>query len=428
MAVAERVRNLAGAALMLLAGFAPGPDGRAAEQTASPAATIRPFPIPTAIATQVPRPSGFSVIAQPPVTEGGTVRFLIMLSDQASQPVTFAFRFADEGGALADGAPGTVTIAAGQRFGVVARRTRDDTLVNGARKVTLFARPAPLRGEVRAAVTERSATATVNDNDTAPPAPVLPVVTVADTGIVTEGQVLSFPLRLSAPASQPVSVAYRLTDRTGTLAGPAQGTATIPAGRTTGRIAVPTRDNGAVNPGRTIRVELLRAGNARLAEPRVAGGIVADAGVKPSPSPTPTATPTTPTPTPRVTDTPQPTPSETATPTDPVTDIATTPASETPPTPVTSDTPDPAGPSPGPGIPLWPFVVLGVFVALAASAWLALRLLLRASSSARIAPEGAALSGVPSFATPEISLSATARPGEPETLEQSGIVPREKSP
>lgn len=420
MGFAERMRNLAGAALALLTGLAPWPGSLAAGQT-SGTVVPRPIPIPTVLATQIPRLSGFTVIAQPPVTEGGSVRFLITLPDQTSQPLTFAFRFVDESGALVDSAPGTVTIAAGQRFGVVDRKTRDDSLVNGQRKVTLFVRLAP-RGEVRAASTERSASATVNDNDRAVPEPVVPVVTVANSGLVTEGQVLSFPLRLSDPASQPVSVAYRLTDQTGTLAGPAQGTATIPAGRTGGRIAVPTRDNGAVNPGRTIRIELLKAGNARLGEPRVAGAIIADAGVKPSPTPTVTPEPT-PT-TPVQTETPQPSPSETAT------KIATVSPSESPlpPSPAGTDAPVPDQPPPGPGIPLWPFIVLGILVTLTAAAWLALRLLLQASSTARIAPEGAALAGVPSFATPEISLTAAACPGEPETLETSGIAPVEKSP
>jgi hypothetical protein len=73
-------------------------------------------------------------------------------------------------------------------------------------------------------------------------------------------------------------------------------------------------------------------------------------------------------------------------------------------------------------------IVLAVLAALATTVWLALRLLLRASSTARIAPEGAVLTGLPSFAAPEISLTAAARPGAPETLESSGIAPVEKLP
>jgi hypothetical protein len=413
---------------------------------APPSRAVAPQPTRSIFPDFIRLPS-FIVAAQPPVTEGQAVRFLVTLRDQAGRGATFAYRFEDPSGALTDASAGTLTIALGQRFGTVARATRDDDLVNGERKVTLFVRPVSNSGEAGATAGERKATATIRDNDRAVSPPVsppaspttvpnaVPVVTIANAAMVTEGQTLSFPLRLSPPGDQPVSVSYRLVDQTGTLAGPVSGTVTLAARQSTGRIAVRTRDNGAVNSGRTIRVELLRASTAKIGEPRTAGGIVADAGVAPTPEPSDPAT---------ADPAPSGTPSEASEAASPsASPSASAIPSETPDQPPSSDpaTPSPSAtqtPPPGPtgdgnggadppgsGIPLWPFAAVAALAALLAAAYAALRLLLRADCSARIAAEGAELAAAPTIAAPEISLSAQARAGEPELLELSGLVAKE---
>jgi hypothetical protein len=113
-----------------------------------------------------------------------------------------------------------------------------------------------------------------------PPAGV-PSVSVSDTALVernTNTRVASFTVTLSAPYSQPVTVAYATAN--GSAAGhdyqATSGTLTIPAGQTTGTIAVLVNGDRIPELNETFVVNLSSLTTATIADSQATGTIVDD--------------------------------------------------------------------------------------------------------------------------------------------------------
>ena len=121
-----------------------------------------------------------------------------------------------------------------------------------------------LSGPTNATLGDGTGTGTIADDDGAPS------LSVADAA-AAEGSDVSFTVTLSAASGKPVTVRYDTSRPVGTTAEAADFTAqtnrtlTIPAGATTGTIAVPTANDTIDEDDETFRLTLSSPTNATLA-------------------------------------------------------------------------------------------------------------------------------------------------------------------
>jgi ELWxxDGT repeat protein len=117
------------------------------------------------------------------------------------------------------------------------------------------------------------------DGTTSPPSPTVRVNDVTVTEGNTGTRAASFIVTLSAPSSQPVTVAYATADSTA-LAGSdyqaVSGTLTIPAGQTTGTITVQVIGDRLAESNETFSVNLSSPTNATIADGQGIGAILDD--------------------------------------------------------------------------------------------------------------------------------------------------------
>ena len=266
----------------------------AALSLAQPAELLPASPAPSQLAWQkVAQPIGAQAVAAaaPPrmrvsagaVTEGGILVYSIDMVPAIAKPVPVNYAFSGDLSALVDASGGSGRIPPGGAL-TVRRQTVDDSLVNSDRHVVLTA-ALPGSSQPQGDRFRASASGLVQDNDVAPPptppAPVLPQVAIGAARPMTEGNTLTFPLRLTKPSDRPVTVYFLLEDPNGVAAAGTVTSVTIAAGETTGKIPVDTIDDGAVNGLRPVTVRLLRASGAVLSKPASARGFVADNDVAP---------------------------------------------------------------------------------------------------------------------------------------------------
>ena len=266
----------------------------AALSLAQPAELLPASPAPPQLAWQkVPQPIGAQAVAAAAsprmrvsagaVTEGGILVYSIDMVPAIAKPVPVNYAFSGDLSALVDASGGSGRIPPGGAL-TVRRQTVDDSLVNSDRHVVLTA-ALPGVSQPQGDRFQASASGLVQDNDVAP---VLPQVGIGSARPMTEGNTLTFPLRLTKPTDRPVTVYFLLEDPNGVAAAGTVTSVTIAAGETTGKIPVDTIDDGAVNGLRPVTVRLLRASGAVLSKPASARGFVADNDVpQPDPEPTP---------------------------------------------------------------------------------------------------------------------------------------------
>lgn len=259
----------------------------AALSLAQPAELLPASPAPPQLAWQkVPQPIGAQAVAAaaPPrmrvsagaVTEGGILVYSIDMVPAIARPVPVSYAFSGDLSALVDASGGSGRIPPSGAL-TVRRQTVDDSLVNSDRHVVLTA-ALPGVSQPQGDRFRASASGLVQDNDVAP---VLPQVAIGSARPMTEGNTLTFPLRLTKPSDRPVTVYFLLEDPNGVAAAGTVTSVTIAAGETTGKIPVDTIDDGAVNGLRPVTVRLLRASGAVLSKPASARGFVADNDVIP---------------------------------------------------------------------------------------------------------------------------------------------------
>src|SRR5439155_877391 len=119
-----------------------------------------------------------------------------------------------------------------------------------------------------------AATGTITDNDTA-------TVSISGTPTVTEGRDLTFTVTQSAVSSTDTTINYSFggTATAGLDFTSTTTSVTIPAGATTATIAVPTINDGLLEPTETVIVTLGSTNNPQitLASPTAATGTILDA-------------------------------------------------------------------------------------------------------------------------------------------------------
>ena len=210
-------------------------------------------------------------------SEGGTLTFTVTLSVASEDTVGVTWTATAGGvsdtadtGDLAGSLTGTLTFAPGDTSKTFTVSTAEDTTDEAAETFTVT-----LSGPTNATLGDGTGTGTIADDDGAPS------LSVADAA-AAEGSDVSFTVTLSPASGKTVTVRYDTSRPGGTTAEAADFTAqtdrtlTIPAGSTTGTIAVPTANDTIDEADETFRLTLSSPTNATLADATATGTITDD--------------------------------------------------------------------------------------------------------------------------------------------------------
>ena len=199
-------------------------------------------------------------------SEGGTLTFTVTLSVASEDTVGVTWTASAGGvsdtadtGDLAGTLTGTLSFAPGETSKTFTVSTAQDTTDEADETFTVT-----LSSPANATLGDATGTGTIADDDGAPS------LSVADAA-AAEGSDVSFTVTLSAASGKTVTVRYDTSRPGGTTAEAADFTAqtnrtlTIPAGSTTGTIAVPTANDTIDEDDETFRLTLSSPTNATLA-------------------------------------------------------------------------------------------------------------------------------------------------------------------
>ena len=203
------------------------------------------------------------------VVEGGAADFLVTLSPASEQTVTVDYQ-TTSGSAVAgedfDTTSGTLTFAPNATEQTISVQTREDGLDEPDEIFSVM-----LSNPSGATMAVAAATGTIIDVDFA-------TVSIADA-TVDEGSTAEFPVTLSVPSWQRVTVNYQTSNRTA-VAGqdfePTSGTLTFYPGDTRKPIRVQTLDDDLDEPIETFAVMLTNASGAALLDVTATGTIIDD--------------------------------------------------------------------------------------------------------------------------------------------------------
>ena len=207
-------------------------------------------------------------VADAAAPEDGALRFAVRLSAAPVAPVSVAYRTMD-GTAMqpADYAQtsGTLTLAAGERDGVIEVATRMDA---DADEDTLTVVLSSLSGATFAGgASMLTAMGTITEGP-------IPAVTIADAGSVTEGGVLAFAVTLSEAAERDLAIAYRVSG-TGAYTDPRSGMLRVPAGQTGATVEIETTADADLDE-ETLTVSLLAGTGYTLGAQSAASGRIVE--------------------------------------------------------------------------------------------------------------------------------------------------------
>jgi aryl-phospho-beta-D-glucosidase BglC (GH1 family) len=208
--------------------------------------------------------------------------FTVTLSQASTQPITVQYATAN-GTAVAGSdytaASGTLTFAPGETSKTITVQVLRDTVTEATEAFALR-----LSNPTHATLTKTSATATIQDDDSAPPLPP-PTPPSMSIGDVTIGEGNSgtrnavFTVTLSKAATGAVTVNYATQNGTATAGSDytaASGTLTFVAGETSKTVTVVVRGDTAVEANETFRVLLSQVTNAVLTDAEATGTIAND--------------------------------------------------------------------------------------------------------------------------------------------------------
>ena len=205
------------------------------------------------------------------------LRFVVKLSEAARSAIQVRYDFAATTATQGDdfrAVPGTLVIPAGQAQGTISAEIKGDLVFeeNETFSVKLF-------DPVQALLGRALATGTIeNDDDlTAPPIASIEGVTKAEGN---KGNTpFAFRVRLTAPARDPVTIDYVVSDQSG-LAGsdyqPAHGRLAIGKGEREAAIVVQVKGDNVFERDETFQVKIERPRNAVLAGDTAIGRIIND--------------------------------------------------------------------------------------------------------------------------------------------------------
>ena len=232
-------------------------------------------------------------IADKRVTETDTgtqgVELTVSLSAESGLPITVDWATADgtaTAGADYTAANGTLTFEPGDTTKTITvavagdeLNEADETLTVSLSNAETITHDGSNPGTAPVAITDSSATLTIDDNDAKP------VVSIADAS-AEEGETVTFTVSLSAASGQETSVRYATSTGTATAAdftAVTNGTATVPAGETSTTFAVTTLEDSLDEDDETFTVTLSSPTNADLSTTaRTATGTITDDDPLPS--------------------------------------------------------------------------------------------------------------------------------------------------
>ena len=201
----------------------------------------------------------------------GEIRFTASLSAVSSHPVSVQWKTADGTAQSGDdyvADRGTLTIPAGQQSGVIRIRLRNDR-VHEPRETFAILFSAP----EGATLADDEAIGTIDDDDP------VPALTVDDASALEDAGELVFTVNLSNGNSSPVSVDWETADGTAkstTDYAEAARTLIIPAGQTSGTIAIRVDDDSLHERDETFAVRISEPSGATLADDEAVGTILDD--------------------------------------------------------------------------------------------------------------------------------------------------------
>jgi len=208
----------------------------------------------------------------------GPMAFTVTLSQISTQDVVVHYSTANGTATAGQDFTGqtnaTVTIPAGQLTGVINVALLNDTAdeLDQTFTVTLLSSTTG----ATLATGQEVATGTILDNDDEPSVSIASASTSEGN---TGTKILEFTVSLSAISDKDVSVSFVTADLTATEGvdyEPANGTLTIAAGQSSGKIMVTVRGDATIEPDETFRVDLSDPTNASIAVGSATGTITND--------------------------------------------------------------------------------------------------------------------------------------------------------
>lgn len=218
-------------------------------------------------------------------TEGNSgtknLTFTVKLSKPSSQTITVKYTTADGtavGGSDYVKQSGTLTFLPGQTTKTVSIQIKGDTVLESDETVLLV-----LSAPTHAFVSDAIGMGTIRNDDTAPPPPTKPSISVNDVTIL-EGnsgtKMLTFTVKLSKTSASPVTVKYTTSDGTAKLSDndyiATSGTLTFAAGQLTKTISVAIKGDTKVEADETLLLALSGPTNATIGDPLGIGTIKND--------------------------------------------------------------------------------------------------------------------------------------------------------
>ena len=195
----------------------------------------------------------------PRIAEGEEAAFTLTRTGDLSRPLTVGALLTDGTQSSPVATPVDVRFQAGDATAALRRGTLDDAVAEADTTVLLVLRDGAdhdLGDPFRAAVT-------VRDDDRQPE------VSIADAPAVTEGGTLAFPVRLSVPGAEAITVGYALAGTAAEgvdYADSASGIVTFAPGVMARTIRLVTLDDGADEPEETVRVSIVTVTTAGAVE------------------------------------------------------------------------------------------------------------------------------------------------------------------
>ena len=205
------------------------------------------------------------------VTEGARAVFVVRRAGMVTEELAVTFTVAGGDAVLSGAPPTTATFRAGRTTVRVSLATVDDTTDEPDAALTLTLTDGATYDLGAASM----ATVTVEDNDA------VPRVTIADAGAVSEGRTLAFPVRLSHPSAEDITVSYTL-DGTATAdddyTDGGSGMVTFAAGDTERTIPLATVKDSDDETDETVEATLTDADDPawELGTPSTATGTITD--------------------------------------------------------------------------------------------------------------------------------------------------------
>ncbi len=215
------------------------------------------------------------------VVEGNIGELTVTLSGPSDQPVTVAFASQDDTATVIGGDynpdTGEITFAPGQTSATIQFQTNEDNLQEGTEQFLVN-----LSNPNGAEIADGQGVVTIVDDFT-------PSISINDV-TVTEGQVATLTLSLSAAVGEAVTVQFASADDTATVVGgdydPGTGTITFPAGTTEVTVSFQTNTDNLEELTEQFLVNLSNPTNAVIADDQGIVEIV-DATEPPPPPPPP---------------------------------------------------------------------------------------------------------------------------------------------